>query len=470
MKTALLSIRHWSLAIPLTVCVILNLVILLTVQESHPSYFEDYRLNPNVDAPDYVRLGWNVYLLGEYTRSTNPPYAPELFRTPGYPIFAGGLDLLGGAILIYVVQCLIHFGLCAVVHSLARRTSGIRPAFVAALLTAVHPTLLVLNVQAMSEILFLFLMLSATLFLTISVQEPETRPRRALAAGVLLGTAILVRPAGLYLPVIWAIILAVMVFRSVGWGAAMRRSGLLLLGAALCLGPWMVRNYAIFGTSRLTTNDTIVLVYFTGAGAYQVEHGVDLSTAWEMIAREQNLHSPEDMWNYYDRGLSPVEMDREASRAVIPVLTRYPVALVKACSLGFVKAMFSHDAGWLSRILNVTWTKPGTQGLLQFEQGAWDRLRSNHPLAIAVFFTQVLLNAALLVLVPSGILIAFRRRLSGTYPALVTLVFFSVVCAASGLETYTRFTAPLLPFAFLFAGVSVTRMVWGRTPVSLRIP
>ncbi|HEY1321318.1 MAG TPA: glycosyltransferase family 39 protein [Streptosporangiaceae bacterium] len=446
-------IRRHPLVIPLAVCAALNAAVLLAVAARHPEYLRDYRTNPNPDAPHYVLLGRNVFLHGAYSRSAEPPFVTDIFRTPGYPVFAGGLDLLGGAGLIYAVQALLHLGLCALTYALARRAFGPRAGFVSALLVAVHPTLLALNVQAMSETAFLFLLAAGVLALMAGL-PPAAAPRRLdLAAGVLLGLATLVRPAGLYLPLMLAAVLAVAVARADGFRRAARRSLTFVAGVAVCLAPWVARNYAVFGTATLTTNDTVVLVYFTGAGAYQLHHGVDRETASAMIAREFGLHPPEDMWNYHATGDSPVAMDRQARRAVVPVLTRYPLDLCRSCALGLVKSFFSHDAGTWARILDLPgWVAPGTGGLLTLRPDAWGRLLGNHPFLIAVFVAQLLLSAALVLLAAAGAVRAVRRGGAPAYLVLCLLGFFALVCAASGVDAYTRFSAPILPFACVLAG------------------
>jgi 4-amino-4-deoxy-L-arabinose transferase-like glycosyltransferase len=447
--------RH-LLAVPLVICAALNAALLTAIALNHPEYLRDYRTNPNPDAPHYVLLGRNVFLHGAYSRSSEPPLVTDIFRTPGYPLLSGGLDLLGGAGLIYAVQVLLHLGLCALTYALANRAFGPKAGLISALLVAIHPTLLVLNVQAMSEITFLFLLTAGVLVLTLGLPTSRTPCRFDLTAGLLLGLATLVRPAGLYLPVLLAAVLAVVAARSEGFRRAVRRSLTFVAGVAVCVAPWMARNYVVFGTPTLTTNDTIVLVYFTGAGAYQIHHGVDRETASTMIAQEFGLHPPEDMWNYHATGDSPADMDRQARRAVIPILTRYPLDLCFSCSLGLVKSFFSHDAGTWAQILNLPgWTAPGTGGLLTLRGDAWGRLLGNHPFLIVVFLTQLLLSAALVVLATAGAVRSVRLGNATGSVVLCLFGFFVLVCAASGVDAYTRFSAPILPFACVLAGSAV---------------
>ena len=81
----------------------------------------------------------------------------------------------------------------------------------------------------------------------------------------------LVRPAGLYLPLVLA---AVEVPGLVGRfdRRLVARVGVMLAVAYVAILPWMIRNYRLYGILKLSTADTINLVYFAAAGAYQVEY------------------------------------------------------------------------------------------------------------------------------------------------------------------------------------------------------
>ena len=103
----------------------------------------------------------------------------------------------------------------------------------------------------------------------------------------------LARPAGLYLPFVFALLLAAV-------GLWRRRvvlhAGLavaLLVPALVPVGAWMARNRAVFGIGRLTHADAVMLVYFTGAGALQVQEGISLEQAQSKISAEFRLPPPE---------------------------------------------------------------------------------------------------------------------------------------------------------------------------------
>ncbi|MFH1484824.1 MAG: hypothetical protein ABIH46_02030, partial [Chloroflexota bacterium] len=89
-------------------CLGINLGIGALIAVNRPAYLADYRLSTNPDAKQYVLLGRNLLLHGHYSRCQQPPYLPDMMRTPVYPLFAGGLDIVGKAGAIYLVQAVLH--------------------------------------------------------------------------------------------------------------------------------------------------------------------------------------------------------------------------------------------------------------------------------------------------------------------------------------------------------------------------
>lgn len=445
--------HYYGQFVPIAVAAVLNIAILVGIAICNPDYLTDYRTGPNPDAIHYVLMGKNIFHHGAYSRSETAPFVPDIFRTPGYPIFAGLLDCLGGPLAIYIANIVLHLALCNLVYLTALTLFGRHSAGTASLFVAIHPTLLALNFQAMSEIPFIFL-LSASTWLLIKTLTVETSISISLAAGILLGLAILVRPAGLYLPLIVGAFLVLSNKRR-QFVAGLKNGGIFVLGVALCVGPWIIRNTVIFGYPVLTTNDTVVLVYFTGAGGYQVQHGVEHKTACAMIQKEFQIASPTQMWNYHKYGLSPVDMDRRARQAIIPVLSKYPLAVGTSGALAILKAVFSHDAGVWAQILNLQWHSPGIGKLLQLNSASWEILFANPPILIVAMIAPLVVNVLLVPLTLVGLIRGLRSGDARVFLVAGLFLFFTAVCGASGIDAYTRFSAAMLPFAAIFAGLSV---------------
>src|SRR5579864_2454764 len=193
----------WKSAVPaVVICLSVSAAIFAGIAALRPAYLREVSLSDSPDARQYVLLGRNLLLRGHFSRSNTPPYAPDMVRTPVYPLFAGGLDIAGGAEAIYLAQCLLHAGSCLLLFLIVNRYFGKLAALCASLLFATDLMLAISNFEAMTEPLFVFLSLASACYLLPGLQPgpaAHTWPYRVCAGGLLLSLAILTRPAALYL-------------------------------------------------------------------------------------------------------------------------------------------------------------------------------------------------------------------------------------------------------------------------------
>jgi 4-amino-4-deoxy-L-arabinose transferase-like glycosyltransferase len=459
MPTTKIPFAAWLVAF---LCLGLNLAILLGIAGRRPDYLRDYHLSSNPDAYHYVLLGRNFLLTGSYSRCEQPPYVPDMLRTPVYPLFAGALDLLGGTSAIYLAQALLQAASCVLLFLVVRPTFGDRAALLASLFLATDLMLAVYNFGAMSEPLFVFLVLVATLCLlpgVVSLGQPSRGGLvRWLAGGLVLGLAVLTRPAGLFLPLLFVLALAVLGLWRGCWRPALGRALLLALTMVLVVGPWVLRNKAVFELPRLTTTETVNQVYFLGAGAYQVRHHVSLEEAQAMIAQEFDLPTETHVQNPWESEQSVAEMDAALTRARFQVLTKYPKELVLASVLGMLKATVSHNVAALAALLGGEWQAPGMGALLRGDATAMGRLKQNGLVLTAAFAWQLLHTGLALLAGAVGVVQMLRRP--QTWPAGVVLLAlaasFYLTMALFGYDAFYRCRIPVLPFLYAFAGYGLS--------------
>ena len=269
-----------------------------------------------------------------------------------------------------MAQATLQIGSCLMLFGLVKTYFGRSAAVAASLLLGTDLMLAVSNFEGLSEPLFLFLELAAASCLVPAFVRGSAVGRwptwsRLIAGGTFLGLATLTRPVGLYLSVILvACRLAIGLVRRRP-GAAVRDALLVAVPVAALVVPWMVRNAVVFSVPRLTTVDRTNLVYFVGAGAYQVERGLTLDRAQEQIAREFQLPGYSEVQNPCTTDRSVAEMDETLGRAAPVVLGRYPVELATSMVIGIVKSSLSHNVDQLAGLLSQTWTPPGTGDLLR---------------------------------------------------------------------------------------------------------
>lgn len=195
------------------------------------------------------------------------------FRAPGYPLFLAGLYLLVGIpfrlAAARVLQAFLTATLGPLTAMLASRAGLARRAsLLSGIAIAIYPILWMYPLGLGSENLFMPLLLVAIMLLLDAMRSASRL--RLLASGLVLGAAILTRPAlALFLPLagIWT------------WRQAGLRSAVLItLAAGAVLIPWSVRNSLVLGRPAFVENtfgyNLFVGYHPEGDGGFVNEIGV----------------------------------------------------------------------------------------------------------------------------------------------------------------------------------------------------
>ena len=215
---------------------------------------------------------------------------------------------------------------------------------------------------------------------------------------------------------------------------------------------------AYFSLPKLSYVDTVNLVYFAGAGPYQIERGLDLEEAKAAIAQELGLPPYRVVQNIHATNYPLVEVERELRRAWPRVLFRYPKALVKAGCLSFGKAVVSHNSALLADLTGQSWSHPNAEDMIRLRGAAFRRLAQNTtPLTVAFLWelAHALLSVAFACI---GIISSLQPRAGRTIALLCFMILgdFALTIPLFGLEAYHRCRMPMLPFVALFAGFGPT--------------
>lgn len=230
---------------------------------------------------------------------------PTAHHPPGWPAVLALVSLLGGTSQLAhrLAGCVIGSAAVLLAGLVGRRLAGPRAGLVAAVIVALHPTLVAADGSLMAETLAGAGVLSVLLAVLRLRDAPGWR--WALAAGVTIGAAALVRAeALLYLP----LLVAPLAWRR---GAALRSSregarlaALAALGAAVVIGPWTARNAVqVGGLIPISINDSTVIA---GANCERSYHGPNLGS-WSLECVRfgtEGLSEPEAARVWRSRGVS----------------------------------------------------------------------------------------------------------------------------------------------------------------------
>lgn len=200
----------------------------------------DLRGKFNYDITWYDISGLTIAARGVFASLGGPPTAAS---APGYPALLGATYWVFGQSYFgpQMVNALAGALTCLVTYKLGAHLVSRPAGLLAGWFLAVFPGAILFTPLLMSETVFsLVLTLTCLLFSIWAFRDPEVGLARWIAWGAALGVATLIRATPLALFLVPALIWLV---ASRSWMYAIRRTAAVLLGFALIVGPWTVRNF-----------------------------------------------------------------------------------------------------------------------------------------------------------------------------------------------------------------------------------
>jgi 4-amino-4-deoxy-L-arabinose transferase-like glycosyltransferase len=269
---------------------------------------------PVYDAAAYARIAAELERGDGFTLGPGATQ-PASNYSPGLPLFVGGVYALTGGVherAARLVLALIGTLSALFAYLIGRRLSGSLAGLVGALVVVIYPALLEYQGMLMSEPLAATLLSGAVLAMLwadrprdhgvgarvlsrgrggLAASPGRTPPTRVpparywLAPGLILGALALVRPE--YLAI--SVPIAVVVFARRGrgeWRACLVQALVLLLGLAVVVAPWTVRNAVALGRFvPISTGGGQVLF----AGSYMPSGGDPEGVGEEVLERHPGL-------------------------------------------------------------------------------------------------------------------------------------------------------------------------------------
>ncbi|MBY0278025.1 glycosyltransferase family 39 protein [Candidatus Binatia bacterium] len=358
----------------------------------------------------YVKQAQALVDAGTYPGALRPPLQSALIAS----VFLVHGTSVAAARFVGIFVSLVTV---ALVVEVARARLGTRAAVAAGVLCALHPSLLHYSHLLWSENLYAMLLMA-----TVCCLERFDRLRVhgwLVGAGIALGLAALTRETALYLvPVAMA-----WLWKADGLRA--RPPLLLLLGAALVVAPWMLRNAALYGgPPTISTN------------------------RWRMIA--QGNVAEEARRQLRARAGEDFVYRRRRDTVVREQIAR-TIAL---------RAIVERQPWWLFEKIHQS-TRDLLLTKLQLARYAKRRWLPADRLGLARIVVRVdqLMLALLVCAGIAGAWLAGAGRLQGLVVAILLTHWLIFVVAFA----HNRFLVPLLPLLALLAGPMLTRWPpWGR--------
>ncbi len=417
--------------------------------------------------PDSVTYSAPAKAILEEGRFLNAEGAPEIYRTPGYPLFLAFCSLIfgdGWAEAAVFLQNLSNLAAVLLVYgTLLELCGNRRAAFSGGMLACLNIHDVYFCFFILSDILFQFLILAAAFFLIRFFKRLHSLPL-ILAAG-LFAAGMFVRPSGLYLPVFLTAVIGGALFlrprsalsekQDPGLNPGrLRRVMLPLLFLILSMGPallWCRRNEAVSGFSGFSAIQSANLYGYHSAGVLAFVNGTDFYQEQEHLRQNSELSELQNRMSL---------QQAETALAKQIILTHLPVYLLLNLEgagmillypgLFDVLRLNNVFMAYLAEVRTI-FLSPGS-----FLSRATGILFQPFSLLVGVNF---LLLLALLLWTVSGMI----RSLRGGTPWYIGLtlcgifLYFLLISAGpNGYGTYPRFRLSLSLFQAIFCGIGLT--------------
>ncbi len=397
------------------------------------------------DSYEYNELAVNIAEHGYYMPVSKEP---GLRRTPGYPLYLAIIYKLFGvkpAIALFF-QIILSGFIPVFIYLNASLLLSKRTAKIAAVISVFEPVSIIYANTLLSETLFVLFLLISTYFFIKTLKHKSTSALvlSALSAGV----AIYIKPVGLYLPFIYALL-----YLTVSWLSLKDRikyAAKFVVIVALIVSPWIIRNYISYGYKGFSSIQDINLYYERAAGVVaEVEH-IPLKQTYSKLAEA------------VPSGLSLANKYQFYRDKAISIILHHPYAYLIVMLKGSVNMLLS-PSRWI--VFRLSGMKPRLLGVMWQEhnsQNAQKTLLSDPPIVLGAVAYQILFNIVIGLLIIIGIVVLAGEGFIKELLFLLILIAYFVVISA-GPEANPRFRLAALPYGLMLASVAIAALSGGVT-------
>ena len=377
--------------------------------------------------------------------------APEIIRTPGYPLLLT-VGLLFGRLEVVTIALQILLG-CFTVYMVYRTAALLfdseRIALIAAMLYAIEPLSVLFSSLLSTETLF-------TAILMVGVYYFVRYLRRRSLADLLVSSAALaisvyVRPAGYFLPLIIAggLLVWALVTAQPNKPRMMAHLSVFLIAFVGLTGLWRVRNQIEIGYSGFSSVFSEDMYCCVAASVLAAKRHLSYSDMQDRLGCF-------DLGTYFqgrpERKTWPrAQVVNFMSRDAEQILLGSPLTYAQIYLEGVVRGIFDPGSTEFLRFFDLY---PKDGGLLELEvdKGIIKTLGALLHNTLLAWSTFLLLALQFVYLLGAG-RIAFSRRLTRDPAIVLTLVIVSYYLAVPGGPTdWGRFRHPAMPILCMLAG------------------
>jgi 4-amino-4-deoxy-L-arabinose transferase-like glycosyltransferase len=382
---------------------------------------------------------------------------PEIFRTPGYPLFLVFCWLSGpfGFGLAQFVQMLLSIATVYLTYCLAKKMVAPAAALLAASLQAVSVVSIAICPLIVTECLYTFLFLAA-FYLLVRHLRDGGKLWSLIGSALLAAIGTYVKPVGM----IWVPIVELVLLTR---RERLRNCGVFVLIFLLSIAPWYLRNARETGYRGFSTVGDFNWLFYEAAGVWAKTHGIsiveaqsDLNVRYRREVAARKLQSsllpakrePFDV--NAERSPGAIALEREMANGIILPHLPFFARVHLLTSLGSLLPA----SNLLLEMLGMTTRSTGTLNVLQ-QRGlaaAWNwYFRAN---GNAVFL--VLPELAVMTIQYSGLLLfvwaGFRQRTRFSALSALFVLTSAAFILVGGPASTARMRMPVEPLLNIAAG------------------
>lgn len=403
------------------------------------------------DGKEFDALAFHIVHYGTFTSGS--PDIPDIRRTPVYPLWIAFIRWITGHHYHPAWVTLTHslfYGLTVIlIYRLMTQAFNHKTALIAAGLFSLDLSGIGNGILLMAESLYaMFLMLSVVgfyLFLR------HTQYRYALFSGLCYGLMTLTKPMGFYfIPLLLPVVLISLWLKKSQRKIYLAGYSALVLGFAVIVVPWIMRNYANTGVMQVSSIQDYQLVYYQAAIVRAKAEKITREEAVEKIRQEIRQSSGEIIDGRENAGQLAVYRAKAWE-----IIQQYPTIAAVAFVTGRIIQLLDPDRFTFATIL---YGKPG--------EGYFNRSGESGGLTeiIKTLLRQkkllmiLLMNFLILFFVTMALIVTiFRTQFPDQARALIfiLLMLFVFHWCVTGLTPWARFRVMFFPLIAMLAAPGI---------------
>jgi 4-amino-4-deoxy-L-arabinose transferase-like glycosyltransferase len=410
------------------------------------------------DSWGYDRLASNLLAGHGYSWEKRPPYTPNLYRPPGFPLLLLGVYAVTGPSVPAAValQAVVSTVTVLLTFFLVRAlTAGPGLALAAAAVQALDPVAIQYSNLLLTETFTSPLILAAAA--CVWKYRETARPAWLVAAGGTLAVGILVHPVLLFLPLLLpAVPLLTRATRT------RRQLATALAATAVALAPasaWIVRNWYVGDFVGISSVTAVNMLKYKAAGVEAELRGTTRETERDRLTQECEAELPP--------GATPGEHYGLWQRRGSTILLAHPLTYAKVHAKGMALELIGPERDHTTRLLYGSAVLDENGGYTESSTAA-ARTKKAVPMLEAVRYLILVWQGLLLLGLVAGAWRLVRTRPGLTAGLLVVPLY--VLALSGGPEASPRFRVLYLPVFSLVTAVGALAFADARAKARTAAP